>query len=649
MRRGMGGDLREKLSRCLGNHLSTIRSKVIVLVLPGLLITSIVYTAGSVMMQQTMVREEMAKRAKVVSGMISLVAELPLLSRKPGQIEGMAECIGNVPEVASVSVYDTGRSVLEGKKWQIRHEPAGNVTTMFEERDHYDIYIPVFHESAMDGIGLAGEARWPGGRKELLGWVRIAFSKEYIDESRAHFIMRSLMIALFFTGASGMIVYFLFSYATRPLAQLSGAAKSIRNGHYPKIKVSSRDEVSEIACEFNRMSEALNRREEMLVARAKLSEFSAEVGMALTESENLAEMSRACAEVCRAHTDSICVGIWLCNAHDDALQLQASAGLFAGNPFPARRLSPGEASAGFIAQERQPFASKNPAELPYFNNRDFMTANDIRFFAGYPVIVESRLIGVVELYARQPFCWDVLNAIDTLSDQMAVGFERKVIEERMSASLEEKEVLLREIHHRVKNNMQVISSLLNLQAQNVSDPKYQEMFNESKNRIRAMALIHEKLYQRPDIANIDFGDYIESLANGLFMFYGISTSQVVLRIDAEGIVLGIDTAIPCGLIINELLSNALKYAFPHGEGGEIGISMKKMSAIETGGEVYTLTVSDNGIGLPEGFDIRIARSLGLHLVTSLAEHQLQGSMEVSKEKGTTFRIHFRDAGHRKKG
>jgi two-component sensor histidine kinase len=200
---------------------------------------------------------------------------------------------------------------------------------------------------------------------------------------------------------------------------------------------------------------------------------------------------------------------------------------------------------------------------------------------------------------------------------------------------------------RVKNNMQVISSLLNLQSEKAGEQKYREMFNESKNRIMAMALIHEKLYRTWDLDKIDFHDYIESLANNLSVFYGLSTGRVRLSIDARGIALGIDTAIPCGLIINELLSNALKYAFPDGRQGVVRIVMKKLTPGNTGHDAYSLVVADNGAGMPESLDIRNTKSLGLHLVTSLAEHQLQCKLELDRTNGTGFRISFRESTHRR--
>jgi len=214
---------------------------------------------------------------------------------------------------------------------------------------------------------------------------------------------------------------------------------------------------------------------------------------------------------------------------------------------------------------------------------------------------------------------------------------------KTEASLKEKEVLLREIHHRVKNNMQVISSLLKLQSRNVKDKQQIEMLKESQNRIKAMALIHEKLYRSKDLANIDFNDYIKNLINDLFLSYKVSTGKVALKMNIETVSFGIDTAIPCGLIVNELVSNSLKYAFPEGKDGEIKISLRTLEE----GDIE-LIVSDDGIGVPKDLDFRNTESLGLRLITNLTEKQLQGKVELNRNKGTEFQIKFKEAKYKER-
>ncbi|MGR3304153.1 MAG: ammonium transporter [Candidatus Scalindua sp.] len=204
-------------------------------------------------------------------------------------------------------------------------------------------------------------------------------------------------------------------------------------------------------------------------------------------------------------------------------------------------------------------------------------------------------------------------------------------------SLKEKEMLLREIHHRVKNNLQVISSLISLQSRYRKDEQAIEMAKESQNRIKAMALIHEKLYRSKDFANVEFSDYIKDLVNDLFASYKVSSSRIALKLDIENISLGIDTAIPTGLIVNELVSNSLKYAFPEGKDGEIRISLRSLNDGEK-----ELIVSDNGVGLPESLDIKKAESLGLRMIINLTERSLHGHVNINKSNGTEFQIIFKE-------
>ena len=212
--------------------------------------------------------------------------------------------------------------------------------------------------------------------------------------------------------------------------------------------------------------------------------------------------------------------------------------------------------------------------------------------------------------------------------------ERKRAEEKINTSLQEKVVLLREIHHRVKNNLQVISSLLNLQSGYIEDKKSLEIFRESQTRVRSMALIHEKLYQSKDLNKIEFSEYIESLIKDLFKSYNVDSDRIKLNSKMEGIFFEIDTAILCGLIINELVSNSLKHAFPLNKKGEIFISLDKDD-----NNKYTLILKDNGIGFPPNVDFRKTESLGLQLVTTLTE-QLGGTIELHKNGYTEFIIAF---------
>ncbi len=212
--------------------------------------------------------------------------------------------------------------------------------------------------------------------------------------------------------------------------------------------------------------------------------------------------------------------------------------------------------------------------------------------------------------------------------------DRVAAEDLIRTSLREKEALLKEIHHRVKNNLQVVSSLLGLQSRVVSEDSTRRMFQESQNRIHSMALLHESLYQSNNLSRIDFPEYIRQLAAHLFHSYGVPADRIHLRTDLDRLYLNLDAAVPCGLIINELISNSLKYAFPDGRTGEVRVELR-----EQPDHMARLVVADNGVGLRSDIDWETARSLGLRLVRTLAD-QLGAKLEVQSRGGTQIQLTF---------
>jgi two-component sensor histidine kinase len=199
--------------------------------------------------------------------------------------------------------------------------------------------------------------------------------------------------------------------------------------------------------------------------------------------------------------------------------------------------------------------------------------------------------------------------------------------------------LLKEIHHRVKNNLQIISSLLNLQSSYIQDAQALEIFQDSQHRVRSMALVHEKLYRSSNLAQVDFAEYIRDLASFLFHAYGASAQNVTLKIWAEDIRLDVDNAIPCGLILNELLSNTLKHAFRPGGDRPLRDSEIRVESYYSHDQQLTLVVADSGIGFPEALDFRNTTTLGLQLVNTLVR-QLNGTLELDRSGGTRFTITF---------
>jgi len=252
-----------------------------------------------------------------------------------------------------------------------------------------------------------------------------------------------------------------------------------------------------------------------------------------------------------------------------------------------------------------------------------------------PLYAQDAVIGVLNVGSATPRTFSQEEK-DLL---VAIGYEAGTVMAKLQAdelireALKERETLLKEIHHRVKNNMQIVSSLLSLQAAQATERETVEMLNESQRRIRSMALIHETLYRSGSLAEIDFGDYVGGLIEELRRMYHIAEGAITITVDIENVRFGVDTAVPCALIVNELVSNCLKHAFPDGRTGEVTVALQRANG------AYALTVADNGVGFPADLDFRTTDSLGMQLVTALV-YQLDGTLELNRENGTAFVISF---------
>ncbi|MBF0474061.1 MAG: sensor histidine kinase, partial [Nitrospirae bacterium] len=278
------------------------------------------------------------------------------------------------------------------------------------------------------------------------------------------------------------------------------------------------------------------------------------------------------------------------------------------------------------------FYTKHDCNTACFNA--YMRDKNVAFYT-VPIISRMKVLGVLTIFmisdsANEKYVQDFLVAV---SNVLAGIIERDIAETKIKKSLEEKMVLLKEIHHRVKNNMQIISSLLYLQSKYVKDEYSKNLILDSQSRVKSMALLHETLYQSGDLSRLHFKNYWAEMLTNLFATFKIQSSIVKITTDIENIYLDMDTAISCSLALNELISNSLKYAFPNGIEGELFLSFHA-----DGDDQFKIVLKDNGIGLPEGIDIMTTHSLGLQLVHDLIVKKLKGSIDIIRDNGTTYNI-----------
>ncbi|MBN2461859.1 MAG: transporter substrate-binding domain-containing protein [Candidatus Cloacimonetes bacterium] len=260
----------------------------------------------------------------------------------------------------------------------------------------------------------------------------------------------------------------------------------------------------------------------------------------------------------------------------------------------------------------------------------------LKSYLGHPVHLQGKPVGSLCIVDSKPrnFSEIEVKIITTLAKAVSIEEERKMVAAKIRDSLEEKEILLKEIHHRVKNNMQIISSLLKLQARKITDKYSQELFQDSYQRVKSMALIHEKLYASSDLMKIDFSSYISNLTENILKNFSMGIHKIKMHTDIKDLFLDINTAIPCGLIINELVMNSVKYAFTGRKEGNINISMQKGN-----NNIISLVVKDDGLGIPAGVNLKEPETLGLQLIQALSS-QLRGNFSITGKNGTAFTLKF---------
>jgi PAS domain S-box-containing protein len=321
------------------------------------------------------------------------------------------------------------------------------------------------------------------------------------------------------------------------------------------------------------------------------------------------------------------------NSHENGLKLSA-------NHYP-KYIAALESSKNIIIED-----THNYEDTIEFNE-EYIKPNNIISILNVPIWLHNELVGVLsieQIINKKKWALEEQDFVASISYILSLSLEaskRDKAQKQIINSLEEKDVLLREIHHRVKNNMQIISSLLNLQSSSIENPEIKDIFNQSQNRVKSMSMIHEQLYRADDLAKINFNDYVNGLIKRLFQIYSTKQKQIGWDINVQDINLNIETAIPCGLIINELVSNSLKHAFKDRSYGKIDFKMERYD------DSICFSVSDNGVGIQDNFQIENSPTLGLNLVNSLV-NQLDGEIKIKNDNGISFDINFKEIDYKKR-
>jgi len=430
--------------------------------------------------------------------------------------------------------------------------------------------------------------------KGEVGSVHVGISSEHIKEDVNAVIelIMGLIAAVLIAGA--ILGNILARMVTRPVIDLTKAAREVARGNLNQMApISSTYEIGQLGIAFNDMLQKRRGAEEVL-----------------RESE----------ERFRSVVENVGIGIAVISPAMEILSLNGQMKKW----FPSTDISAAPICyRAFNNPPKEAACSYCPTSLTLKDGQVHETVTDTP--AGKEIVNYRVVSSPIKDKDGK-----VVAAVEMVEDIT----ERKRSEEQIRSALLEKEILLKEIHHRVKNNLQIVASILQLQSGYIRDEEAKTVFLESQKRIESMSLIHEKLYRTKDLARIDFKGYVDELVRSLLTLTKGESGRIGVEVDIEGVILDVGHSIPCGLIINELVSNALRHAFPNRGDGRIGIRMRRDSDWRV-----VLVVSDNGIGFPEDIDFRNTRSLGMQLVISLV-NQLEGTIELKRDEGTSFTIAF---------
>ena len=601
--------------------------------------------------------EELEQRGLIMSRTLNDALFNSLYFSDIESLNVIAGVVAGLPDVLYVRVFRTdGRLLTDtGQQGLYTGGPVGNESGLVAVRGR------------RTQVQLKGDALEVSSRIEIggeaIGGLQFGLSVSSVEAEIRAITAQRVRQSLALIGVGLVMSLLMTQYFVRPIKRLVGAAWKVAEGEFEfSVQTKRGDEIGELTLVFAEMTGSLRSSRNSLERRAsELRRTNEQLTLALSERQRTETALQESEERFRTVFESAPIGMVIVKSvgrlDRSNLALQQMLG-YTGDEL--RDMAVRDVThpdyieenvalfSELVGEKRDHYRYEKPnlrkdGQLVWVQVTVYRLPHTMNEFEGFAMLQDiterkraeealQRAHDDLEVRVRERTA-EVSKTNQILKEEIV---ERTRAEERMRASLKEKEVLLKEINHRVKNNLQLISSLLSLQSGSLGDEQARHSLKECQNRIRSMALIHQNLYQSEDLARIDFDEYIRNVMVNLFHAYGINPNAVTPTINVDDISLGLDTAVPCGLIINELVSNSLKHAFPGGMRGQIHIELRS----NDDGQV-TLRVGDNGVGFPAALDFRKTESLGLELVNTLAD-QLEGTIELHGNSGTEFEIKFRE-------
>lgn len=515
------------------------------------------------------------------------------------------------------------------------------------------------------------------------GYVHLGISLDTYNEALNNLIWRTGIFSLSFIILGFFLAVLFSKKLTKPIKELVRTTREIEAGNLKaRAQILSQDELGFLAHSFNSMTTAVSRSNDML--EATVEERTLELGKTnkkLVEEVNerkkaevilhqyavkLETLEEIYKGIINAETSDEVFYNTIEHIHKKIIKFTMTGLSLYDNERSLVKVISFSYSNGQFLKTVNEYPSENHTGLNKNTDGEYYLQNDLvsavdktlmeklilddgrKSYISFPLHYQNKLIGELNFGFDEKLVIEdeKLNTLVEISHHLSVAVMQMYLEEkmrlhagRMKQSLEEKEILLKEIHHRVKNNLQIISSLLYLQSKNIADETSLSIFRDSQMRVRSLALVHEKLYLSENLSKIDFAEYINNLISHIQSSYKISSENIAIILELDKIFLSVDKAVPIGLLLNELLSNAFKYAFPEGETTDDKEKFILIRLTTTPDGKLSLMVSDNGVGIPDTLNFEESNSLGLKIVTSLVS-QINGTLKIKHKDNTEFVMEF---------